>query len=108
MRAGEILGIAGVAGNGQNELLLALERRDARSADADAIRLDGKPLGALGDRRAAAPRPRAPCPRSATATRAVPGFSLADNAVLTARDRKAMVRHGRDQRRRPRAATPRR
>ena len=35
---------------------------------------------------------------------AVPGFTLADNAVLTARDRKGMVRHGLIIVRRPRAA----
>ena len=46
VRAGEVLGIAGVAGNGQNELLLALsgERLAERP---EAIVIDGEPVGAL-------------------------------------------------------------
>ena len=92
VRAGEILGIAGVAGNGQNELLLAL-CGETPGAAADAIRLDGKPLGALGigERRR---RGLAAVPEERNGHGAVPGFSLADNAVLTARGRKGMVRHG--------------
>ena len=42
MRAGEILGIAGVAGNGQSELLEVLA--GIRPATSGTIRLDGKPL----------------------------------------------------------------
>ena len=42
MRAGEILGIAGVAGNGQSELLEVLA--GIRAATGGAVRLDGKPL----------------------------------------------------------------
>ena len=60
MRAGEIFGIAGVAGNGQNELLLALSGEDAGRRPA-AITLDGKPVGELGtsDRRRKRARARA-------------------------------------------------
>ncbi len=92
VRSGEILGIAGVAGNGQNELLLALSG-ETPSAAADAIRLDGKPLGAMGigERRR---RGLGAVPEERNGHGAVPGFSLADNAVLTARQRKGMVRHG--------------
>ena len=56
LRAGEILGIAGVAGNGQSELLEVLA--GIRPATAGSVRLDGRPLD-LGrttnadDRRAA-------------------------------------------------------
>jgi simple sugar transport system ATP-binding protein len=92
VRAGEILGIAGVAGNGQNELLLALSG-ETPSATAEAVRLDGTPLGALGigERRS---RGLAAVPEERNGHGAVPGFSLADNAVLTARGRKGMVRQG--------------
>ncbi len=49
VRAGEIFGIAGVAGNGQNELLMALsgERVAGRP---EAIRIDGRPVGRSGVR----------------------------------------------------------
>jgi simple sugar transport system ATP-binding protein len=91
VRAGEILGIAGVAGNGQNELLLALSG-ETPGAEA-AVRLDGRPVGALGigDRRR---RGLAAVPEERNGHAAVPGFSLADNAVLTARGRKGLVRNG--------------
>ncbi|HEV7259763.1 MAG TPA: ABC transporter ATP-binding protein [Bosea sp. (in: a-proteobacteria)] len=84
-RAGEILGIAGVAGNGQSELLTALsgERSALRP---DAIVLDGKPVGSMaaGPRRALG---LACVPEERNGHAAVPDFSLADNAVLTARHR---------------------
>jgi len=44
VRAGEILGIAGVSGNGQQELLAALSGEDRR-AEAGAVLLDGRPVG---------------------------------------------------------------
>lgn len=84
-RAGEILGIAGVAGNGQSELLTALsgERPATRP---DAILLDGRPIGTMmaGPRRALG---LACVPEERNGHAAVPDFSLADNAVLTARHR---------------------
>ena len=46
MRAGEIFGVAGVAGNGQNELIEALSGE--RVADAERRCLEGKPIGRLG------------------------------------------------------------
>jgi general nucleoside transport system ATP-binding protein len=90
--AGEILGIAGVAGNGQNELLLALSG-ETPVIDPNAILLDGQPLGAqgIGGRRR---RGLAAVPEERNGHGAVPGFTLSDNAVLTARNRKGMVRHG--------------
>ena len=91
VRSGEILGIAGVAGNGQNELMLALSGETP--AGAEAIRLDGRPMGALGidERRR---RGLAAVPEERNGHGAVPGFTLADNAVLTARNREGMVRQG--------------
>ena len=43
-RAGEIFGIAGVAGNGQNALLLALSG-EVVADDHEAITVDGAPVG---------------------------------------------------------------
>ena len=47
VRAGEILGIAGVSGNGQQELLAALSGEDRRARPA-AVLLAGEPVGTLG------------------------------------------------------------
>jgi ABC-type uncharacterized transport system ATPase subunit len=44
VRAGEIVGIAGVSGNGQQELMAALSGEDTRAAP-DSIHLFGKPIG---------------------------------------------------------------
>jgi ABC-type uncharacterized transport system ATPase subunit len=46
VRAGEVLGIAGVSGNGQKELLLALSGEDVR-APLGSIKLDGQDVSAL-------------------------------------------------------------
>ena len=85
VRAGEVFGVAGVAGNGQNELLLALsgERTAARSG---AVVIDGTPAGTLG---AARRRALGLCtvPEERNGHAAVPEFSLVDNAVLSAHGR---------------------
>jgi ABC-type uncharacterized transport system ATPase subunit len=83
VHAGEIVGIAGVSGNGQKELLAALsgERKLAR---AEAIMLCGTPAGVLD----ALKRRRlglAYIPEERLGCGAVPEMSLADNALLTAR-----------------------
>jgi len=92
LRAGEILGIAGVAGNGQGELQQALsgERPVGR---ADAILLDGQPAG---DRDAAWRRHRGLCcvPEERNGHAAIPDFSLIDNTVLTAYDRADLIDRG--------------
>ena len=44
---GEILGIGGIAGNGQNELMAALSG-EALADRPEAILIDGKPVGRLG------------------------------------------------------------
>ena len=91
VRSGEIFGVAGVAGNGQSELLLALAG-EIKCAP-DAIRLDGMPVGQLdpGKRRSlglcAAPEER-------NGHAAVPDLSLSDNTVLTARQRIGLVMRG--------------
>ena len=84
-RAGEILGIAGVAGNGQGELLAALSG-ERQGVAPRAIRLDGREIGTLdaGARRA---RGLACVPEERNGHAAVPDFTLAENALLTARHR---------------------
>ena len=92
VRAGEILGIAGVAGNGQNELLLALSGE--RPADRpDAVTLDGVAAGHLG---AARRRILGLCavPEERNGHAAVPEFSLVDNAVLSGHHREGLVAGG--------------
>jgi len=91
VHAGEIVGIAGVSGNGQKELLAALsgERTLAR---AEAVTLCGKRVG----KRAAYARRRLGLsfvPEERLGRGAVPEMSLADNALLTTRDG-ALVSHG--------------
>lgn len=92
VRAGEIFGIAGVAGNGQNALLLALSGEEP-SLDKSAVTVDGAEIGQMKarDRRA---KGVASVPEERNGHAAVPVFSLADNAILTARDRLGMVRAG--------------
>ena len=91
VRAGEIFGIAGVAGNGQNELLLALDGEVA--VGSDAIVMDAKPVGELhtSDRRKLG---LCAVPEERHGHAAVPDFTLSDNTVLTARDRLRMVTGG--------------
>jgi simple sugar transport system ATP-binding protein len=80
VRSGEIVGIAGVSGNGQKELLAALAG-ERRCTPHTAIRLDGDAVGALGpaERRGRGLR-YVPEERLGRAT--VPPFSLADNCLL--------------------------
>ncbi|HVO02145.1 MAG TPA: ABC transporter ATP-binding protein [Candidatus Cybelea sp.] len=89
--AGEVLGIAGIAGNGQGELMAALSG-EAITAPA-IIRIEDAPVGALGpsERRA-----RGACfvPEERHGHGAVPGMSLTENALLSAWRRKALARHG--------------
>ena len=92
VRAGEILGVAGVAGNGQNELLLALSG-EIPTARPEAIRLDGAPIAGAGiNARRRAGLSSAPEERNGHA--AIPDFSLTDNALLTARGRMGLAKAG--------------
>ena len=92
VKAGEIFGIAGVAGNGQNALLLALSG-ETPSSSPDAIQIDGTRVASLNakQRRLAG---MASVPEERNGHAAVPDFSLSDNAILTARDRMGMVSGG--------------
>ncbi len=92
VRQGEIFGVAGVAGNGQNELLGALSG-EVRARRDDAIVLHDVPVGHMGPNRR---RKRGLCcvPEERHGHAAVPDFTLSDNAVLTARHRQNLVRSG--------------
>ena len=91
VRAGEIVGIAGVSGNGQKELMAALSGERPQS-DASTVTI----LGRLAGRLDAAQRRAlgfAFVPEERLGRGAVPEMSLADNALLTAH-REGMVGHG--------------
>ena len=92
VRAGEIFGIAGVAGNGQNALMLALSG-EVPVQDHAAIKVGAVEIGQMS----AKARRRvgiASVPEERNGHAAVPDFSLSDNAILTGRDRLGMVRGG--------------
>jgi simple sugar transport system ATP-binding protein len=81
VHSGEILGIAGISGNGQAELLAALSGEIASGRDM--IRLDGAPIGHLsaGERRN---RGLVYVPEERLGRGAVPPLPLSHNALLTA------------------------
>ncbi len=89
VKAGEIFGIAGVAGNGQNELLEALGG-EVLAHHNEAITIAGVCIGKSGptQRRAVG---LSAVPEERHGHAAVSDFSLQDNAVLTARNRMNMV-----------------
>ncbi|MBI5256791.1 MAG: ABC transporter ATP-binding protein [Burkholderiales bacterium] len=81
VRAGEIVGIAGVSGNGQQALMAALSGEDTR-APAGSVRLFGTDIAA------ASPRQRRRLglqfvPEERLGRGAVPTLSLAENTLLT-------------------------
>jgi simple sugar transport system ATP-binding protein len=92
LRGGQILGIAGVAGNGQIELQEALSG-EVPVRPAGAILIDGQPVGALGP---AARRQRgmAFLPEERLGHGAVPGMSLVDNALLSSYGPKQLLAAG--------------
>ncbi len=82
--AGEVVGIAGVSGNGQKELLFALSGEDTRAAPG-AITVSGQDVGKLG------PKQRRALglhfvPEERLGRGAVPSLSLARNLLLTRRE----------------------
>ncbi|MET3898247.1 ABC-type uncharacterized transport system ATPase subunit [Devosia sp. UYZn731] len=92
VKAGEIFGIAGVAGNGQNALLDALSG-EVLGEDKDAITIDGFPLGLL-DTTGRRKHGLCAVPEERNGHAAVGDFSLSDNSILTARNRLHMVMLG--------------
>ena len=84
VRAGEVVGIAGVSGNGQKELLYALSGEDTRGAG-EAISVKGQGVGRMSPAR----RRRLGLhfvPEERLGRGAVPTLSLARNLLLTRRD----------------------
>jgi len=91
VNAGEILGIGGVAGNGQDELLLALSGEITTAAGT--VRMQDDDLsqqGPLERRRAGL----LCAPEERLGHAAVPDMSLTENAMLTARVRENMDKAG--------------
>jgi simple sugar transport system ATP-binding protein len=85
VRAGEVVGLAGVSGNGQKELMWALSGEDTRpgaQCGAASVSLLGQPVAALG------PVPRRQLglhfvPEERLGRGAVPSLSLSQNLLLT-------------------------
>ncbi len=90
VHAGEIVGIAGVSGNGQRELLAALSGE--RRTNAAAVRIGGEPVGHL-DANARRARGLATIPEERLGRGAVPQMTLGENTLLTSA-RQGLVRHG--------------
>jgi simple sugar transport system ATP-binding protein len=91
VHAGEILGIAGISGNGQSELLDALSG-ERPIPERNAIQLNGAAIGQIGpsERRALG---LTYVPEDRLGSGAVASMSLTHNALLTAH-RRGMVRTG--------------
>jgi ABC-type uncharacterized transport system ATPase subunit len=92
VRGGEILGIAGVAGNGQPELFAALAGEVACDV-ADRLFIDGQPVGLDGinlRRRKGA----AFVPEERNGHAAVPDFTLSENTILSRHATGGLARHG--------------
>jgi general nucleoside transport system ATP-binding protein len=92
LKGGEILGIAGVAGNGQDELFAALSG-ERQSPDPGSIVIDGHAAGHLSitqRRRLGA----AFVPEERLGHGAAPRMKLSENALLTGHAASGMVQHG--------------
>lgn len=91
VHGGEILGIAGISGNGQQELLSALSG-EGPVGNSECIKICGEPVGHLNpdERRN---RGMGFVPEERLGRGAVPGMSLSSNVILTAH-RHGMVERG--------------
>ena len=92
VRAGEVVGIAGVAGNGQDELLAALNGEE-RCHSASCIMIDGQHVGFL-DPNARRKAGMASVPEKRLGHGAVPDMDLVDNAFMTAFHRMSLIIKG--------------
>jgi len=91
VRAGEVLGIGGVAGNGQDELVAALSG-ETRTA-AGMVRLGGQTIGHL-DPNARRALGLCAAPEERNGHAAAPDLSLTENALLTGAVRMDLVSRG--------------
>ncbi|MCW8356599.1 ABC transporter ATP-binding protein [Marinomonas pontica] len=84
LKSGEILGVAGVAGNGQDELMAIISGEDERDVK-NSLTLEDKAIGHLhaGDRRKLG---MAYVPEERLGRGAVPDMSLTENTLLTHSD----------------------
>lgn len=91
VKAGEILGIGGMAGNGQSELMEALTGESP--SPSGSLLLEGKPVGHLGpsDRRRAG---MAFAPEERLGHALSPAMSLADNTLVSARHTRNLTWRG--------------
>jgi general nucleoside transport system ATP-binding protein len=91
VRKGEVLGIGGVAGNGQDELLGVLSGETLTQADA--VKMDGQPVGQLGptERRRLG---LLTAPEERLGHAAAPDMSLTENAMLTGSVREGLESNG--------------
>jgi len=91
LRRGEILGIGGVAGNGQDELLAALSGEITSAGSA--VRLHGTPVGHLGPT-ARRRRGLLSAPEERLGHAAAADMTLTENALLTGAEREGLLGHG--------------
>ncbi|WP_299848355.1 ABC transporter ATP-binding protein [uncultured Roseovarius sp.] len=91
VQEGEILGIGGVAGNGQDELLGALSGE--LQSDAEAIKLKGEPIGRMGPT-ARREMGLLSAPEERLGHAAAPDMSLIENALLTGAQRENLMNRG--------------
>jgi len=92
VKGGEILGIGGIAGNGQSELMSALSG-EMLAARPDVIMIDGVPAGRLGPRQR---RGLGGCfvPEERNGHGAVRDMSLSENAFLSGHVRQMLASNG--------------
>ena len=91
VRSGEVLGLGGVAGNGQDELLAALSGEILTTPGA--VVMEGQPIGTLG------PTARRrlgllTAPEERLGHAAAPDMSLTENALLTGSVRQGLEKNG--------------
>jgi simple sugar transport system ATP-binding protein len=92
VRGGEILGIAGVAGNGQSELFAAMSGERLAGTE-QAVAIDGRAMGGQGidaRRRSGA----AFVPEERLGHAAAPGMVLSENVILSRKDDPSVVSGG--------------